>query len=84
MSESGAHHLLLNVENLTQVDSSCIGVLVRTFVALRKKGGTLKLLRPSEHVRMVLNVFRLLDTIPNFDDEDQAIASFVAPSLAGC
>lgn len=76
LSESGVRDLLLNVENLTQVDSSCIGVLVRTFVALRKKGGSLKLLRPSEHVRMVLNVFRLLDTIPNFEDEAQALASF--------
>jgi anti-anti-sigma factor len=84
LSDSGVRDLLLNVENLTQVDSSCIGVLVRTFVALRRKGGNLKLLRPSEHVRMVLNVFRLLDTIPNFDDEDQALASFAVPSLIGC
>ena len=84
LSERGVQYMLLNVENLTQVDSSCIGVLVRTFVALRKRGGTLKLLRPSERVRMVLNVFRLLDTIPNFEDEAQALASFAAPSLAGC
>jgi anti-anti-sigma factor len=84
LSDGGVRDLLLNVENLTQVDSSCIGVLVRTFVALRRKGGNLKLLRPSEHVRMVLNVFRLLDTIPNFDDEDQALASFAVPSLIGC
>jgi anti-anti-sigma factor len=84
LSESGVYHMLLNVENLTQVDSSCMGVLARAFVSLRQKGGSLKLLRPSEHVRMVLNVFRLLDTIPNFEDEAQALASFAVPSLAGC
>ena len=84
LSKGGASNLLLNVENLTQVDSSCVGVLVRAYVALKRNGGNLKLLRPRNYVKMVLHVFHLLDTIPNFEDEAQALASFAAPSLAGC
>lgn len=76
LSDDGVNNLLLNVENLTQVDSSCIGVVVRAFVSLRRKGGSLKLLRPRDRVKMVLNVFHLLDKIPNFEDEGQALASF--------
>lgn len=76
LSDNGVNNLLLNVENLTQVDSSCIGVVVRAFVSLRRKGGSLKLLRPRDRVKMVLNVFHLLDKIPNFEDEGQALASF--------
>jgi anti-anti-sigma factor len=76
LSDNGVNNLLLNVENLTQVDSSCVGVVVRAFVSLRRKGGSLKLLRPRDRVKMVLNVFHLLDEIPNFEDEGQALASF--------
>jgi anti-anti-sigma factor len=84
LSDNGANNLLLNVEKLTQVDSSSIGVVVRAYVALRRKGGSLKLLRPRDRVKMVLNVFHLLETIPNFEDESQALASFGLPTLAGC
>ena len=85
LSEGGVSNLLLNVEDLTQVDSSCVGVLVRAYVALKRKGGSIKLLRPRQHVKMVLNVFHLLETIPHFEDEAQALASFaVVPNLAGC
>jgi anti-anti-sigma factor len=84
LSDNGVSNVLLNVEKLTQVDSSCIGVLVRAYVSLRREGGNLKLLRPRDRVKMVLNVFHLLDTIPNFEDEAQALASFGVPSLAGC
>ena len=76
--------MLLNIENLTQVDSSCLGVLTRAYVLLRRKGGSIKLLRPRDRVKMVLNVFHLLETIPNFEDEAQALASFRASSVARC
>jgi anti-sigma B factor antagonist len=68
--------LLLNLENLTHVDSSGVSVIVETFVSLRRLGGDLKLLRPRGRVLKVLTVFRLLDAIPSFDDETQALASF--------
>jgi anti-anti-sigma factor len=84
LEKGGASNLLLNVEDLTQVDSSCVGVLVRAYVAVKRKGGSLKLLRPRAHVKMVLNVFHLLETIPNFEDEAQALASFGMARPASC
>ena len=69
-------NLLFNLEGLTQVDSSGISVLVETYLSVRPSGGNLKLLRLRNRVRMVLNLFRLLDIIPNFADETQALASF--------
>ena len=79
--DNGVCNLLLNVEELRQVDSSGISVLVEAYVSLRRNGGNLKLLRPRDRVRMVLKLFRLLDTIPSFEDEAQALASFLAPTL---
>lgn len=68
--------LLLNLENLVQVDSSGVSIIVETYVSLRRSGGALKLLCPRGRVLTVLTVFRLPDLIPTFEDETQALASF--------
>jgi len=47
-----------------------------TYVSLKRHDGDLKLLCPGGRVLQVLNVFHLLDTIPSFDNEAQALASF--------
>jgi anti-sigma B factor antagonist len=68
--------LLFNLEGLTQVDSSGVSIIVETYVSLKRCGGELKLLRPGGRVLEVLTLFRLLETIPTFEDETQALASF--------
>jgi anti-anti-sigma factor len=76
LAANGVRKLLVNLVNLTQVDSSGISIIVRTYVSLKRQGGDLKLLCPCGRVLEVLTVFRLLDTIPSFEDEAQALASF--------
>ena len=72
----GVRKLLLNLTNLTQVDSTGVRIIVKTFVSLRGQGGALKLLCPCGRVLEVLTMFRLLGTIPSFEDETQALVSF--------
>ena len=73
---NGARKVLLNLAELTQVDSSGLSVIVGTCVSLRRQGGDLRVLRPSGHVLEVFKVLRLLEAIPRFEDEAQALASF--------
>jgi len=73
---NGARKLLLNLTDLTQVDSSGISVIVGTCVSLRRQGGDLKVLRPSGLVLEVFRVLHLLEAILSFEDEAQALASF--------
>jgi anti-anti-sigma factor len=68
--------LLLNVRDLTQVDSSGVSVIVGTYVSLKRRGGDLKLLHPSGRVLDVLTVFHLTGAIPIFEDEAEALDSF--------
>ena len=74
--DKGARKLLLNLGDLTQVDSSGIGVIVGTYVSLRNQGGDLRLLRPRGLVLEVFRVLHLLKIIPMFEDEAEALASF--------
>ncbi len=73
---AGAQKVLVNLASVTQMDSSGISTLVRTFVSLERGGGSLRLLRPQGHVRAVLELTRLIQSIPTFNDEAQALASF--------
>ena len=72
----GARKLLLNLTNLTQVDSTGVSIIAKTYVTLKGQGGDLGLLRPSGRVREVFAVLHLLEIIPSFEDETQALDSF--------
>jgi anti-anti-sigma factor len=76
LTDNGKHKLLLNLADLTQVDSAGISAIVESYSCLERQGGELKLLSPRGRVREVLALFRLLETIPNFEDETEALASF--------
>jgi len=73
---NGVRKLLLNLTDVTQLDSSGISAIVGTHASLSRQGGSLKLLRPRGRVWAVLRVIRLPDIIPTFEDEAQALASF--------
>jgi anti-sigma B factor antagonist len=74
--EAGTLKVLVNLINLQQIDSSGISTLVRTFVTLGRRGGSLKLVNPVGRVREVLEVTHLLGAIPTFDSEASAYQSF--------
>ena len=73
---NGVHKLLLNLADLTKVDSSGVSVIVGTYASLKRQDGDLKLLCPCGRVLEVLRLMHLLQIIPNFEDETQALASF--------
>jgi anti-sigma B factor antagonist len=72
----GVRKLLLNLAGVTQLDSSGISAAVGTYVSLSRQGGSLKLVCPRGRVQDVLRVIRVVDFIPTFEDETQALASF--------
>jgi anti-sigma B factor antagonist len=74
--DNGTDKILVNLADVTQLDSSGIGTIVRAFISLKHRGASLKLLRPRGNVKMVLETLHLLDVIPNIEDEAQGIASF--------
>lgn len=70
--------ILVNLTNVTQLDSSGLSALAGGFISMKRLGGAFKFLRPSGRVREVLSVTRLIDIIPTLDNEAQAVASFTS------
>ena len=63
LAANDVRKLVLNIADLTQLDSSGISVIVETCVSLRRKSGNLKLLCPCGRVLEVLTLLRLLEVI---------------------
>jgi anti-sigma B factor antagonist len=78
LAADGVRKILVNLAGLTMMDSSGIATIAGTYVSLTRQGGSLKLLRPSDRVREVLVVMRILNSIPTYEDEAEALASFRA------
>jgi anti-sigma B factor antagonist len=76
LAERSPCDVLVNLEEVTQVDSSGLSTLVKLFVTLKRDGGNLKILNPTGMVRHVLDVTGLIKCFPTFTDEATALASF--------
>lgn len=74
--EQGRVKLVVNLSNVTYIDSCGVGVLIAKFVSVRRKGGDVKLLELSPRSRHVMAICGLLNVFETFDSETKAVASF--------
>jgi anti-sigma B factor antagonist len=72
----GSRKFLLNMAKVPYLDSAGLGEIIRCFTALRKSGGSFKLLSPNHRIIDLLTITKLLDVFDTFDNEAAAIASF--------
>ena len=72
----GEKKILLNLGDVTYIDSSGIGELVSAFTAVRKEGGELKLLNLTKKVHDLLQITKLYTVFDIKDDEAAAVGSF--------
>ena len=72
----GQKHVLLNLGDVTYIDSSGIGELVSAFTTAKNQGGELKLLNLTRKVHDLLQITKLYTVFDVKDDEASAIASF--------
>lgn len=71
--------ILLDLTDVTYIDSSGIGDLFSALCSVERQGGQLKILTPSKVVRHALDATRLSGLIEIKDDEQDAIRSFRPP-----
>src|SRR5580700_10118371 len=72
----GQKLILLNLGNITYIDSSGIGELVSAFTTVKNQGGELKLLNLTRKVHDLLQITKLYTVFDVKDDEASAIGAF--------
>ena len=68
--------ILLNLGDVSYIDSSGIGELVSGFTTVTNAGGQLKLLNLSKRVKDLLQITKLYTVFDVHDDEANALRSF--------
>ncbi len=72
----GQKKILLNLGDVSYIDSSGIGELVSAFTTVRNHGGELKLLNLTKKVHDLLQITKLYTVFDVKDDEAAAVGSF--------
>ena len=73
---AGETCLVVDLGDVSMVDSSGIGLLVRSLTSAKQRSGSLKLLNPSKFAVQTLKMTGLLNLFETFDNEEKAVASF--------
>ena len=81
LAREGKMQVLLDLAWVKHIDSGGLGELVSSHVTLEERGGALKLMHLTESVRELMTVTKLLTVFDVYDDEPEALASFVGETL---
>jgi anti-sigma B factor antagonist len=73
---AGRLHVVVNLADVTQIDTSGLTALVSAQLTAAQRGGAVKLTNAPERVRHVLGITRLNTLFEVYDNEAKAIASF--------
>lgn len=74
--EAGAVKILINLEDVTTIDSSGIGELVAAYTTVTNRDGNLRLMKLPPKVQDILQITQLVTVFDVYDTEEDAIASF--------
>lgn len=76
LAGKGQKKLLLNLAEVSYIDSSGIGEMVSGFTTVSNQGGQMKLLNLTKRVKDLLQITKLYTVFEVFEDEAAAVRSY--------
>jgi anti-sigma B factor antagonist len=80
--DSGRKNILLNLAEVSYIDSSGLGQLVGSFATVTSRGGQLKLLNLQKRLHELMQVTKLITVFEVYTTEAAALRSFAASASA--
>ena len=74
--QQGQKKLVLDLGNVSYVDSAGLGQLVQIHATTKAKGGSLRLVNVTKRLKDLLVVTKLVTIFDSYDSEAEAVASF--------
>jgi anti-sigma B factor antagonist len=78
----GVRHFILNLAEVSYIDSSGLGELVSSYTTVRNKQGDVKLLNLTAKAKDLLQMTKLLTVFDTYEDEAKALAALNAAKSA--
>jgi anti-sigma B factor antagonist len=72
----GSTKIVLNLSDVTTIDSSGVGELVSAYTTVTNRGARLKLANLPDKISDVLTITQLITVFDVYDSEDEAVRSF--------
>lgn len=76
LTSRGIKKILLNLADVSYVDSSGLGAMVSGYTTITGQQGQLKLLNLTKKIHDLLQITKLLTVFEVFEDESKAVKSF--------
>jgi anti-sigma B factor antagonist len=81
LAGQGRVRLVLDMKQVSYLDSAGIGMLVAKYLSVRRLGGAIKLLNLTARTHRPLAVTKLSSVFEIFDSEDAALRSFAQETV---
>ncbi len=78
----GRKSIIVNMANVSYVDSAGLGELVGKYTTATNQGGSIKLLHLQGKMKDLLQITKLHTIFPIYEDENEAVASFATGASA--
>ncbi|HVF10215.1 MAG TPA: STAS domain-containing protein [Abditibacteriaceae bacterium] len=80
--EDGSYNLLLDLEKLTYINSTGLGLLMATFRQVRQHQGDLVIAKMSDKITNIFNLLGFSRLISTYPTEQEALQKFTQPAEA--
>jgi anti-sigma B factor antagonist len=74
----GFNKIVLNLADVSYIDSAGLGELTATYTTAKNRGGELKLMNLTKRVHDLMQITKLYTVFDVYDDEKTAVASFAS------
>jgi anti-sigma B factor antagonist len=78
--QQGKKHIVVNLQNVSWINSTGLGILIHNYSSVRGAGGDLVVMGASERIESILYVTKLNLLFKSFENEDDAVRSFTQAS----
>jgi anti-sigma B factor antagonist len=72
----GQRKILLNLGDVSYIDSAGLGSLISSYATTKREGGQLKLVNLTKRVQDLLAITKLITVFDTYENEKEAVASF--------
>jgi anti-anti-sigma factor len=76
LDKQGCVRVVIDLNEVSHMDTTCLGLLIAANLRLRRHGGGLNLLKTPRRIRQILLIARLDQVLLSFGTEEEAISAF--------
>ena len=72
----GQRKILLNLGDVSYIDSAGLGALISSYTTTKREGGSLKLMNLTKRIQDLLAITKLITVFDTYETEAEAVDSF--------